>query len=159
MRMNLRYVSVVLLLFVGIGGVGPAWAGEKKQSYIVVERVIDHPFAHVVSRIEAGVKKNNLMIIGEPNYKQMQRMVGRNIRDAKAYFIFRPDLGTPIFEADYAAALEVPLKVLIFDQGGGKTAVRYAKPSSAFANYGDDLDSVGEKLDGILEEIVEGAAK
>lgn len=84
-------------------------------------------------------------------------MVGREIRGAKAYFIFRPNLGIPIFEKDFNAALEIPLKVLIYDKGG-QTVIRYRKPSNALADY-SGLDSLGKQLDDIMNQITDAALK
>ena len=138
---------------------GGAAAEEVKlpSGIVIVEKVVNKPYAATVARIEAAVKGANLIIVGEPNYQLMQRMVGREIKGAKAYFIFRPNLGIPIFEKDYNAALEVPLKVLIYDKGG-QTVIRYRKPSNALADY-SGLDSLGKQLDDIMNQITDAAAK
>lgn len=137
-----------------------AMAGEVKlpSGIVIVEKVVSKPYAATVARVEAAVKGANLIIVGEPNYQMMQRMVGREIRGAKAYYIFRPNLGIPIFEHDYSAALEVPMKILIYDKGGNQTVIRYRKPSNALGDY-SGLDSLGKELDQLMENIVAAAAK
>jgi len=137
-----------------------AAAGEVKlpSGIVIVEKVVNKPYAATVARVEAAVKGANLIIVGEPNYQMMQRMVGREIKGAKAYFIFRPNLGIPIFEKDVNAALEIPLKVLIYDKGGNQTVIRYRKPSNALADY-NGLDTLGMQLDDILDKITDAAAK
>lgn len=139
---------------------GGAVAEEVKlpSGIVIVEKVVNKPYPATVARIEAAVKGANLIIVGEPNYQLMQRMVGREIKGAKAYFIFRPNLGIPIFEKDPNAALEVPLKVLIYDKGGNQTVIRYRKPSNALADY-KGLDSLGKQLDDIMNQITDAAAK
>ncbi len=147
-------LTVTLLLAVFI----LASAQEKTQSYAIVEKVSDNSYTATVSKIEVAVKGANLVIIGEPNYQMMQRMVGKQRRGSKAYFIFRPDLGIPIFDNDYNAALEVPLKVLIWEREDGKTVIRYFKPSSAFAHY-KGLDSLGKNLDDLIGKITDAGLK
>lgn len=151
--------SVALGLLVLLFLAGGAVAGEVKlpSGIVIVEKVVNKPYAATVARIEAAIKGARLVIVGEPNYQMMQRMAGREIRGAKAYFIFRPDIGIPIFEKDYNAALEVPLKVLIYDKGG-QTVIRYRKPSNALADY-SGLDSLGKQLDEIMNQITDAAAK
>lgn len=137
----------------------PALAGQGvKVSQTIIEKVIDLPYAQAVAKIEAAIKGARFMIIGEPNYQQMQRMVGRERRGAKAYFIFRPDLGTPVFDNDFNAAMEVPLKILIYEADSRKTIVRYKLPSSALADY-RGLNSLGKDLDTMLENIVTAASR
>jgi len=138
----------------------PVAAEEVKlpSGIVIVERVVSKPYAATVAGVEAAVKGANLIIAGESNYQMMQRMVGREIPGAKAYFIFRPNLGIPIFEKDFNAALEIPLKVLIYDKGGNRTVIRYRKPSNALADY-RGLDGLGKNLDELMAKIIEAAAK
>lgn len=151
--------GVLLAIFGTLVMTAPVFAGEVKlpSGIVIVEKVINKPYPATVARVEAAVKGANLIIVGEPNYQLMQRMVGREIRGAKAYFIFRPNLGIPIFEKDFNAALEIPLKVLIYDKGG-QTVIRYRKPSNALADY-NGLDSLGKQLDDIMNQITDAAVK
>lgn len=146
------------VVVVAVGVSSPALGQQIKVSQIIVERTIAQPYAQTVARIEAAIKGARFMIIGEPNYQQMQRMVGRERRGAKAYFIFRPDLGTPVFDNDYNAAMEIPLKILIYEADSNKTIVRYKLPSSALANY-RGLEELGRNLDTMLNNIVTAASK
>lgn len=157
--MTKKSAALVTGLVVGLW-VAPALAGEVKlpSGIVIVEKVVGKPYAATVARVEAAVKGANMIIVGEPNYQAMQRMVGREIKGAKAYFIFRPNLGIPIFEKDVNAALEVPLKVLIYDKGGSQTVIRYRKPSNAFADY-NGLDGLGRDLDELMEKITDAAAR
>lgn len=152
--------GVLLAIFGTLVMTAPVFAGEVKlpSGIVIVEKVINKPYPATVARVEAAVKGANLIIVGEPNYQLMQRMVGREIRGAKAYFIFRPNLGIPIFEKDFNAALEIPLKVLIYDKGGNQTVIRYRKPSNALADY-TGLDGFAKELDEILDKITDAAAK
>lgn len=157
--MTRKGCSWLLALVTLIVATWPVSADQQvKVSQIIVEKVIDKPYAETVAKVEAAVKAARFMIIGEPNFQMMQRMVGRERRGSKAYFIFRPDLGIPIFDNDYAAAMEVPLKILIYEREDKKTAVRYKLPSSALADY-KGLSSLGQDLDKALEAIVAAAAK
>lgn len=157
-----RLSPVWLVLVWGIGltacsgdsGGQPAGAAEE-----IVEKVSSLSYDQTVSRIEAAVKGANLMIIGEPNYQAMQRMVGKQIRPAKAYFVFRPDLGIPVFETDYRAALEIPLKILVFEREDGKAVIRYYQPSSLLKKYGSGLDDMGRNLDRIIDQIATAATQ
>jgi len=84
--------------------------------------------------------------------------VGRERKPAKAYFVFRPDLGTPIFDNDPTAAMEIPLKILFFERGDGKTVIRYKKPSTILADY-KGLDALGKQLDDLVASLTDAAIK
>ncbi len=140
--------------------VAPVGAEEMKlsASAVVVEKVANHPFTATDAKLQAAIKGANLIIVGEPNYQMMQRMVGRERRAAKAYFVFRPDLGTPIFDNSYTAAMEIPLKILLYEREDKKTAIRYKKPSSVLADY-KGLDSLGQQLDELIGKLTDAAVK
>jgi len=149
----LALVLATLILTVSV------FADEVKISGgVIVEKVSNKPFAATDSRLQAAIKGARMVVIGEPNYQMMQRMVGRERRPSKAYFIFRPDLGIPIFDNDYAAAMEVPLKLLIYEREDKKIAIRYKKPSSVLADY-KGLSDLGRQLDELIGNITDAAVK
>lgn len=156
---HLRRVAILGLVMLPLSaGITAAEEITLPSGIVIIEKVVNKPYAATVARVEAAVKGANMVIVGEPNYQMMQRMVGREIRGAKSYFIFRPNLGIPIFENDYNAALEVPMKVLIYDKGGNQTVIRYRKPSNALADY-KGLDSFAKQLDELMEKITDAAVK
>lgn len=135
------------------------WAEEIKLSGgVIVEKVSNKTFAATNRRLQASIKAARMVVIGEPNYQMMQRMVGRERRPSKAYFIFRPDLGIPIFDNDYAAAMEIPIKILIYQREDKKTVIRYKKPSSVLADY-KGLGDFGNQLDELIGKITDAAVR
>lgn len=158
MRRN-RIAIIAAGVLLGLLSVGAVSAEEIKlpSGAVVVEKVANHPFAAVDAKLQAAIKSAKLIIVGEPNYQMMQRMVGRERKPAKAYFTFRPDLGTPIFDNDPSAAMEVPVKILFYERDG-KTVIRYKKPSSVLADY-KGLESLGKELDELFGKLTDFALK
>lgn len=137
----------------------PVFAEEIKTSgVVIVEKVSKNPFPATDAKLQAAIKGGKMVVIGEPNFQMMQRMVGRERRPSKAYFIFRPDLGSPIFDNDYAAAMEVPLKLLIYEREDKKTVIRYKQPSSVLTDY-KGLGGLGKELDELLAKLTDAATK
>ncbi|MFQ5443438.1 MAG: DUF302 domain-containing protein [Nitrospinales bacterium] len=124
----------------------------------IIEKQSTLPFRRVISKIERAIKGARLIIVGEPNYQLMQRMVGRERKGAKGFFMYRPDLGIPIFDADPRAAMEIPLKIVIWEGPYGKGIIRYKKPSSVFGNY-EKFDALGKDLDKMMEKISNAGVK
>ncbi len=157
-RLRLGFCGLAL---VGIGLLGAASSAAEEvrlSGGVIVEKVANHPFAAVDAKLQAAIKAAKLIIVGEPNYQMMQRMVGRERKPAKAYFVFRPDLGTPIFDNDPNAAMEIPLKILLMERADGKTVIRYKKPSSVLADY-KGLEGLGRQLDDLLASLTDAALK
>jgi uncharacterized protein (DUF302 family) len=63
------------------------------------------------------------------------RAVGLELRDTKVVILGAPRGGTPVMAAVPLAALDLPLKVLIWDDEG-QTMVAYTAPPALAASYG-----------------------
>ena len=149
-----------LLFLLGLhSGSESAWAKEYKSvPSIIVEKQSALPYRRVIANIERAIKGARFIIVGEPNYQLMQRMVGRERKGAKAFFLYRPDLGIPIFDHDPRAAMEIPLKIVIWEGTDGKGIIRYKKPSSLFGNF-KELHNLGKELDVLMGKISDAGVK
>jgi len=150
-----------IALFAGLlfAGGGSVWAKEYKSfGGVIIEKQSTLPYRKALAKIERAIKGARFIIVGEPNYQLMQRMVGRERKGAKGYFLYRPDLGIPVFDNDPRAAMEIPLKIVIWEGKDGKAIIRYKKPSSLFANF-KKLTGLGKELDGLMTQISDAGVK
>lgn len=125
---------------------------------VIVEKQSTLPFRRVLANIERAIKGARFIIVGEPNYQLMQRMVGRERKGAKAFFLYRPDLGIPIFDGDPRAAMEIPLKIVIWEGKDGEGIIRYKKPSSLLNKYKTFVE-LGKDLDVLMAKISDAGVK
>jgi uncharacterized protein (DUF302 family) len=81
---------------------------------------------------------------------------GLELRDTKVVVFGSPVAGTPVMQAVPLAALDLPLKVLVWDDDG-QTRVSYTAPAELAARYGlsDELSARLAAIDG-LTELIEG---
>ena len=74
-------------------------------------------------------------------------------------------MGNPLFalqmtQHDIRASLYAPLRVLIYEDGQGKTCVEYDRPSSLFGQFGNGrIASTAAMLDKKLESLITAAFK
>jgi uncharacterized protein (DUF302 family) len=73
--------------------------------------------------------------------------VGLRLRDTKVVIFGSPQAGTPVMETSPLAALDLPLKVLIWADGE-QTKVCYTSPGELAARYGLS-DELAGRLAGI----------
>jgi uncharacterized protein (DUF302 family) len=73
--------------------------------------------------------------------------VGLDLRDTKVVIFGSPQAGTPVMQAKPLAALDLPLKVLIWSDEG-QTKVSYTSPTMLAARYHLD-DELADRLAGI----------
>jgi len=156
-------ISAVMGIFIFTGFLHASKGSALAKEYeftggVIVEKQSTLPFKRVLSTIERAIKGARFIIVGEPNYQLMQRMVGRERKGAKGFFLYRPDLGVPIFDGDPRAAMEIPLKIVIWEGPDGKGIIRYKKPSSLLNKYKKFKD-LGEDLDVLMTKISDAGVK
>jgi uncharacterized protein (DUF302 family) len=80
---------------------------------------------------------------------------GLELRDTKVVLFGSPVAGTPVMQAAPLAALDLPLKVLVWDEDG-QTRVSYTAPSELAARYGlrDELAARLAGIDGLTDALV-----
>jgi uncharacterized protein (DUF302 family) len=83
--------------------------------------------------------------------------VGLELRDTKLVIFGSPQAGTPVMEAAPLAALDLPLKVLVWADGD-QTKVSYTAPKELAARYGlsDELAGRLAGIDALTDAVVGG---
>ena len=83
--------------------------------------------------------------------------VGLSLRDTKVAIFGNPQAGTPVMEAVPEAALDLPLKVLIW-RDGDQTKLTYASPGELATRYGlsDELAARLAAIDAITDGLAAG---
>ncbi len=92
-----------------------------------------------VSRLQELIAERQMKLFALIDHSGEARAHGLELRDTKVVIFGNPVGGTPVMEAAPLAALELPLKVLIYDDGGS-TRVCYAPPEELARRYGLSAD-------------------
>ena len=124
------------------------------QSSDVVTKPSPWSVDETVSRLVATVAEKGLKLFGVIDHSGEAAAAGLELRDTKLVIFGSPTAGTPVMAAAPLAALDLPLKALVWADGD-RTSVSYTKPATLAARYGlgDDLAA---RLSGI--EAVTSAA-
>jgi uncharacterized protein (DUF302 family) len=83
---------------------------------------------------------------------------GLELRDTKVLIFGSPVGGTPVMNAVPLVALDLPLKVLVYDDDG-ETRVCYVPPEELARRYGlpDELSGRFDGINAITDALVAGA--
>jgi uncharacterized protein (DUF302 family) len=107
-----------------------------------------------VSRLSAAAVSKGAKVFAVIDHSGEAAAAGLELRDTKVVVFGSPLAGTPVMQAAPLAALDLPLKVLVWDTGE-ETQVAYASPAELAARY--DLDAgLAGRLAGI--DVVTDAA-
>jgi uncharacterized protein (DUF302 family) len=87
-----------------------------------------------VRRLEALIAEKGVTLFATIDQRAAARGAGLDLRETVLIVFGSPVAGTPVMDAVPLAALDLPLKILVWDQQG-QTQVSYLKPAALAARY------------------------
>lgn len=103
--------------------------------------------ADTVQRLTSLITERGMTVFVTIDQSDEARQVGLELRDTVLVVFGSPKAGTPVMVAEPLAALDLPLKLLVWDDGG-RTLVSYLKPAVLSTRYALTR-SLAAPLDGI----------
>jgi uncharacterized protein (DUF302 family) len=101
----------------------------------------------IVAKLCELIEARGLKLFAVVDHGGEARQIGLELRDTKVVIFGSPEAGTPVMQSMPLAALDLPLKVLIWDDGG-KTRVSYTAPNALAARY-QLSDRLAQRLEAI----------
>jgi uncharacterized protein (DUF302 family) len=92
-----------------------------------------------VTRFTDVLSAKGVKVFAVIDQKAEAENVGLELRETTLVIFGSPKAGTPVMAAAPLSALDLPLKVLIWDDGG-QTKVTYTSPDALAARYGLSQD-------------------
>jgi uncharacterized protein (DUF302 family) len=100
----------------------------------VVTKTAKGSVNETVAKLSELVKARGLALFAIVDHSGEARRIGLELRDTKVVIFGSPEAGTPVMQSVPLVALDLPLKVLIWDDGG-QTKVSYTAPGALAARY------------------------
>ncbi len=113
----------------------------------VVTKVSPRTVANTVSRLTGILAAKGMRVFAVIDQSAEAREAGLKLRETTLVLFGNPAAGTPVMDAAPLAALDLPLKVLIWADGS-RTNVTYYSPAAIAARYGLSAD-LAARLSGI----------
>jgi uncharacterized protein (DUF302 family) len=92
------------------------------------------PVADTVERLTALVAARGMTIFATIDQRQAAQSAGQELRQTILVLFGNPAAGTPVMDAEPLAGLDLPLKLLVWDDEG-RTRVSYLTPAALAARY------------------------
>lgn len=105
----------------------------------VVTKLSPWSMADTVARLVAVVAARGMKVYAIIDHSGSAREAGLDLRDTKLVIFGSPSALTPVIEAAPLAALDLPLRVVVWEDGY-KTLVSYPSPAAVARRYGLDGD-------------------
>jgi uncharacterized protein (DUF302 family) len=118
----------------------------------VVTKVSPRTVADTVSRLLELVADKGMKVFAVIDHSGEAKARGLELRDTTVVIFGSPEAGTPVMMAAPLAALDLPLKVLVWDDAG-QTRVSYTAPRALAARYhlGEELASRLAGIDALTD--------
>ncbi len=112
--------------------------------------------ADTVARLVDLLGSKGVKVFAVIDQQAEARAVGLDLRETTLVVFGNPAAGTGVMAASPLAALDLPLKVLVWAEPGGATSVSYTAPSTLAARYGLTPESAAalEVVDGLTDALV-----
>ncbi|HEY2654926.1 MAG TPA: DUF302 domain-containing protein [Solirubrobacteraceae bacterium] len=107
----------------------------KFQPLRIVTKLSTRSVDDTVARMTEVLAAKGLKLFAVIDHGGEAQAAGLALRDTKVVIFGSPAAGTPVMDANPLAALELPLKVLVFDDRGRTTLV-YLAPDELGRRYG-----------------------
>ena len=108
----------------------------------IVTKISPRSVADTVTRFTSILGVKGVRVFDVIDQAAAAREVGQELRDTTLVIFGSPAPGTPVMVAAPLAALDLPLKVLIWDDAG-QTKVTYVAPAELAARYQLSADLAG----------------
>jgi uncharacterized protein (DUF302 family) len=100
----------------------------------IVSKLSPRPVAGTVARLTAILSAKGVTLFAVIDQAAEARKAGLELRDTVLVIFGSPAAGTPVMAAYPLAAMDLPLKVLVWDDNG-QTTVSYYSPATLAARH------------------------
>lgn len=122
----------------------------------VVTKLSPWSMGDTVARLSAVVAACGMEVLAIIDHSGRARDVGLDLRDTKLVIFGSPSVATPVIDAAPLAALDLPLRVVVWEDGY-RTLVSYPAPAAVARRYGldGDLADAFASIDAVTTTVID----
>jgi len=151
---NLLRLSTLPVLLLGLVGAQPALA---QDGMTVVPSA--HDVAATMDKLEAIVTEKGMKVMARVNHGANAEKAGMELRPTELLIFGNPKVGTPLMKCSQSIAIDLPQKMLVWQDADGKTFLAFNDPAYLKGRHATaGCDAVFEKVSGALNAFANAAA-
>lgn len=126
----------------------------------LVRKQSPHSVGDTVDRLAAVVKGKGLTVFARIDHAAGAKKVDMALRPTELIIFGSPKVGTPLMQAEQTLGLDLPLKVLAWQDADGQVWLAYEAPADMAVARGLPKDNpVIKKITGALDNFTNAAVK
>lgn len=147
----MRAILVVLLLT----AVCPAFAAEGLMS-----RISPHDIDQTYRQLTDAIRTAGMKIMLEVDHSENAKAVGAELRPTRLVVFGNAAIGSALMNCGQSIAIDLPQRMLVWQDDNGKVRVGYNAPKYLFARHGiEDCKAERDKVTAALERLVGAAVR
>lgn len=125
----------------------------------VISKTSTHSVKDTLDKLETIVTAKGFKVVARVNHAKAAEMSGQTLNPTEVLIFGNPKVGTALMKSNQAVGLDLPVKVLVWENAEGVVTISYNDPAWMVSRYGitDRIDVV-EKMSGALGNFTDAAA-
>ncbi|MBI1425659.1 MAG: DUF302 domain-containing protein [Gammaproteobacteria bacterium] len=114
--------------------------------------------AQTMDRFENILKQKGIMVVARLSHDANAGKVGIKLRPTQLILFGNPKLGSHFFTSQQTAGIDLPMKVLVWEDAAGKVWLGYNDPQYIANRHGiADRSEIAGKMTGVLNNLTNAA--
>jgi uncharacterized protein (DUF302 family) len=123
----------------------------------LLTRTSSSTVAETVQRLIEALERRRITVFSRIDHAEGARSVGLELADEVVVIFGNPQAGTPLMQAAPSVGIELPLRMLVWDDHG-TTTIAYHDPHALAARYGLEATETLEAMLQLLETLAHEAS-
>lgn len=126
----------------------------------MITKTSNNSVAETLNKLEKIVAEKGFGIVARVNHAAAAEKSGLSLRPTEVLIFGNPKVGTALMSSNQTIGLDLPIKVLAWEDADGVVSISYNDPAWMVSRHGiDDKPQVVEKMSGALKNFTDAAAK
>jgi uncharacterized protein (DUF302 family) len=123
---------------------------------VIITKVSPWSIADTVARLAAVLRARGMKVFAAIDHADEARSVGLALRDTRIFIVGSPSVSTEALLAAPLAALDLPLRVVVWEDGN-QTKVSYPSPVEVARRHGLDRDlaTALDSIDAVTSTVID----
>ncbi len=126
----------------------------------LISKTSNNSVKKTMDTLEKTVRDKGFNVAARINHAAAAIKVGQTLRPTELLIFGNPKLGTQLIQSNQTIGIDLPIKILVYEDEKGVVTVAYNDPAWLAARHGiTDKDKVFKKMAGALDKITAVAVK
>jgi uncharacterized protein (DUF302 family) len=119
-----------------------------------------HNVSQTLDRLVEALKQRSIAVVARVDHAAAAQKAGQTLRPTEVLIFGNPKLGTPLMQANRKIGLDLPMKVLAWEDDSGQVWLAYTKPELLTAHYAvSSQDETFREMAQALDSLTDEASK